>query len=854
MDGKPYYSRSLLKIGWRFLGFHFWQTILMVLGISLGVAVAVGIDIANMSASRAFDISTQAITGRATHYISGGSQGIDESLYVDLRRSGVELPMAPIISDYVSSSSMEGTTLQLLGIDPFSEAPFRNYLGGTENVPLEGLTSFLSRPGSVLISRNLAQRYAIDQNDQFEIEYAGRVIEVSVAGLLLPADSLTQQALDGMLLVDIATAQEITGRIGRLDRIDLIAPHDASLETLKGRLPAGVLALPNQVRSGTVEQITAAFRLNLTALSLLAMVVALFLIYNTMTFSVVQRRPLFGTLRSLGVTRREVFVLVVSEALVIGVIGSTLGVLIGIMMGRGAVSLVSQTINDLFFVTTVQDVPIPNISLVKGFVLGVLATVITAGFPAWEAASVAPRTALSRANLESKAQRVVHWLGWVGVLIILVGAGILVFSADSLILSFVGTFAVIFGFAILTPTFTIRLMSAANRLTSRMWGLLGRMAPREVVNSISRTSIAVAALMVAIAVTIGVSLMVSSFRFTVDTWMNQILHGDIYVSVPGATVAQPLQALDPQVIEILESWEGVARVDLLQNAVVDSPDGPIQVSANNNPNDGLEQVYRASDYPAEQIWQAIEQGAVLVSEPLANRLDLPLHGGELALYTKDGLRSFPVAGIYYDYASSQGNAIFSLEVYRQLWEDDQVAAAALILEPGADVNATVEGLKGRLAAIQSLLVRPNQVLRADTLEVFDRTFAITSALQLMTTFVAFVGVLSAMMSLQLDKQRQLGILKAIGFTGRQVWRLITLETGLMGSVAGLLSMPAGYVLALILVYIINQRSFGWTLRMQVTPEPFIQAFVIAVLAALLAGLYPAMRIIKRNTSEAIRFD
>jgi putative ABC transport system permease protein len=336
--------------------------------------------------------------------------------------------------------------------------------------------------------------------------------------------------------------------------------------------------------------------------------------------------------------------------------------------------------------------------------------------------------------------------------------------------------------------------------------------------------------------------------------MNQILHGDIYVSVPGATVTQPLQAIDPEVIEVLENWEGVVRVDLLQNAVVDSPNGPIQISANNNPNDGLEQVYRASDYPPEEIWQAIEQGAVLVSEPLANRLDLPLHGGELALYTKDGLQNFPVAGIYYDYASSQGNAILSLDVYRQLWEDDQVAAAALILEPGADVNTLVEELKGRLAAIQSLLVRPNQVLRADALEVFDRTFAITSALQLMTTFVAFVGVLSAMMSLQLDKQRQLGILKAIGLTGRQVWRLITLETGLMGSVAGLLSMPAGYVLALILVYIINQRSFGWTLRMQVTPEPFIQAFVIAVLAALLAGLYPAMRIIKRNTSEAIRFD
>ena len=828
----------------------------MLLGISIGVAVAVGIDIANTSASRAFDLSTEAITGKATHYISGGSQGIDESIYVDLRRSGVEVPIAPVITDYVTSPSMDNTTLQLLGIDPFSEAPFRNYLGGEDGVVVDGLTSFLTHPNSVLLSEQMAETHGLDLGEIFEIEYAGRIQEVSIAGLLQPADNLTRQAIDGLLLVDIATAQEIIGKLGQIDRIDLIVTEsdDASLERIQDILPSGILVQPNAVRSGAIEQITAAFRLNLTALSLLALVVALFLIYNTMTFSVVQRRPLFGTLRSLGVTRQEIFLMVVSEAFVIGFIGAVFGILIGIIMGRGAVGLVSQTINDLFFVTTVRDLPIPLISLVKGFVLGVVATVITAAFPAWEAASVSPRTALSRANLESKAQRVVYWLGIAGVIIILIGIIVLALSYTSLVLSFAGTFAIILGFAILTPTFTIWLMSAASKLTSRMWGLLGRMAPREVVNSISRTSVAVAALMVAIAVTIGVSLMVNSFRFTVDTWMNQILHGDIYVSVPGATVSQPLQAIDPQVITVLEQWEGVQRVDLLQNALVDSPAGPIQISANNNPNDGMEQLYRASEYAPGEIWGAVEQGAVLVSEPLANRLGLPLKGGVLPLYTKAGLQDFPIAGIYYDYASSQGNAILSLEQYRQYWDDDQVSAAAIILEPGVDIQGTADALKARLAEIQILLVRPNQVLRDDALEVFDRTFAITSALQLMTTIVAFVGVLSAMMSLQLDKQRQLGILKAIGLTGRQVWRLITLETGLMGTVAGLLSMPTGYVLALILVFIINRRSFGWTLQMQLTPEPFIQAFVIAVGAAVLAGLYPALRIIRRNTSEAIRFD
>jgi putative ABC transport system permease protein len=162
-----------------------------------------------------------------------------------------------------------------------------------------------------------------------------------------------------------------------------------------------------------------------------------------------------------------------------------------------------------------------------------------------------------------------------------------------------------------------------------------------------------------------------------------------------------------------------------------------------------------------------------------------------------------------------------------------------------------EALQARLAPVQRRVVRPNRELRADVLEVFDRTFAITGALQLLATVVAFVGVLSALLSLQLERQRELGILRAIGLTARQLWGLIMVETGLMGGVAGLLSMPTGFTLALILIYIINRRSFGWTLQMQVDPGPFIQAFLVAVIAALLAGIYPAYKMGQIATAEAL---
>lgn len=198
--------RSLLNIGWRYLIRHLWQSTLMVIGISLGVAVVVGIDMANQSASRAFDLSTEAVTGRATHYISAGSQGIEESLYTKMRRAGLETPSAPIISDYVLATQIGGITLQLLGLDPFAEAPFRNYLGNPQGTANYSLTPFLAQAGSVLISQNLAERYTIELGDTFEIEFAGRELSVNVAGLLQPGDNLGGKALDGMLLMDIATA------------------------------------------------------------------------------------------------------------------------------------------------------------------------------------------------------------------------------------------------------------------------------------------------------------------------------------------------------------------------------------------------------------------------------------------------------------------------------------------------------------------------------------------------------------------------------------------------------------------------------------------------------------------------
>lgn len=855
---------ALWKTGWRYLAARRWQSFLMILGIALGVAVVISIDLANTSAGRAFELSVETVTGRATHSIEGGQQFVDEALYTGLVRQGVVETAAPVITDTVTSPELGGQPLQLLGIDPFSDAPFRSFLSRPGREPaaqesgtdLEALTAFLTQPGAVLLSQPVAAHYGLTPGMPLTLIVGGYEREAVIAGLLNPADDLSARSLEGVILADIATAQEFTGMVGRLSRIDLILPEDdpQALERLEGWLPAGYSVRPAASRTWTVAQMTAAFHLNLTALSLLALVVGLFLIYNTMTFSVVQRRGLFGTLRCLGVTRREIFALVLSEAFLVGLLGGLLGIALGIALGQVTVGMVTQTVNDLYFTTTVQSPPVDPGSLLKGALMGLLATVLTAAVPAWEASTVPPRAALLRSGLESKTRRSMGKTALAGLLSGGLGALVFALPVTSVVAGFVGTLLVVVGFALLSSASLVVLMGLLTPISGRFFGLIGRMAPRSLVASLSRTAVAVAALMVAVAVIIGVALMIDSFRYTVVVWLEQTLQGDVYVSVPGFTANRATATIDPRVVEAARSWPGVARVDLSRSAAAESDAGPLEVTAIENPDLGFERQFDSLEGAPETVWARMQAGGVLISEPLANRLGQRRPGGAVRLFTGQGWQEFPVIGIYYDYASSEGTVLMAMDVYRRWWQDDALTALSLRLEPGVSAEEVSRGLQDHLSGTQQVLIRPNQVLRDEVLEVFDRTFAITVALRVLATVVAFIGVLNALLLLQLEKQREVGILRALGLTGRQLWQLVMVETGLMGLAAGLFSMPTGYALAVILVYIINRRSFGWTLQMDIRPETFLQALTIALAAALLAGIYPSLKMSRMEASEVIRYE
>ena len=869
--------RLFLRAVLRHLPRHPWQAGLAVLGVALGVAVAVSVDLANASAIQAFELSTTALAGRATHEIEAAAGGLPDELFARLAREPGLGPAAPVVEGYALAKMAGGgtTTLRVLGVDPFSEAPFRPELaafatvtGGGEAVPLAEL---LTRPATGLLPASTARELGAVPGDRVTLRVAGVERPVEVLGLLEPRDERSREALAGLLVMDVAAAQEVLGRIGRLDRIELLLRDEGQVERARELLPEGARLRPTGVRARTFLEMTRAFRLNLTALSLLALVCGAFLIYNTMTFSVVQRRGLVGSLRTLGVTRRELFAALLLEAAVLGAVGTLLGLALGVGLGRLLVDLVTRTINDLYFVLSVRSLALDPWILARGAALGIGATLAAALAPAVEATSGPPRRTLARSDLESRARRAVPRAAAAGVALLAVGGALLFWSPPAgqppggLAGPFAGLFAVILASALLAPGATVLLMALLRRPAGALFGVLGKMAARGVVASLSRTGVAVAALVIAVSVTIGIGVMIGSFRATVVRWLDYTLQADVYLSPAGPGQRAGAAEVGAESLRRIAATPGVAGMERLRSveAAWQSPDaagageGSVRLVALDLAGPARSDFRLKEGDPEEAFAAAVRGSAVLLSEPFAYRHGL--EPGETVRLTAaptpgtpGGSRPFRVAGVYYDYGADRGAVLLDLAVYRRAFADPAVSAVSVRAAPGVDPEALAARLRGTTADAQLLQVRSQRALRATSLAIFDRTFEITRVLRWLAGLVAFIGVLAAFLALQLERARELGVLRANGLTPGQVWQLVTSQTGLLGLAAGLLAVPVGLLLAAVMIHVVNRRSFGWTLEMTVAPEILLQAVLLAVVAALLAGIYPAWRMARTPPATALR--
>ena len=472
-------NRLLWRSSARFYWRHPWQLALAIAGISLGVAVYVGVDLANDSAQRAFELSASVVRGQATHRLLPVGGELDEAVYRTLVIERGVSAAAPVVELDVGIAGRAGARYPLLGIDPLQEAAVRNF---ASYVPGRGtdLARLIAEPDTVLLPAALAAEIGAQPDDIVTLIVRGREARVRVLGTVGSASRDAEA--EPPIVADIATAQELLGRSGTISRIDLKLTA-VEAERLARDVPPGTVLVPAESENRAFTELAAAFRTNLRALGLLALVVGVFLIYSTMSFAIVQRRTTLGVLRAVGLSRREVLGSVLLEALVLGLVATAVGLVLGHVLATRLVDLVLRTIGDLYFSAAVAAAaPSPAI-YARGALLGIAGTLLAGAKPALDAARSAPAMVMRRAELERGSQRAARGAAWLAVPLLI--GSLLVIGAGSrgLYAAFGGLFGVLAACALATPAATLLLMAGIERSVGRFMPLAGLLALRGVGSS-----------------------------------------------------------------------------------------------------------------------------------------------------------------------------------------------------------------------------------------------------------------------------------------------------------------------------------------------------------------------------------
>lgn len=862
-------SRLLYRSSLRFYLRHPWQLGLTLLSIALGSAVMIAVDLANNSARVSFDRSVQALAGPMSHELLAVEGALDERLYRQLRvdwgyrqslpvlerrvrlrvpaqTEGGSAPAAPAEQPAAAGRSAQFT---LTGIDPFAllGLPAAQGSGPAQTLSPDTLPRLLSEAGTVVLPAAVASSLGVAAGAQLLLERGpdGAGAERSAARLeviaVLPEGAGSWFA--ERVITDIASAQQLLDARGQLSRIQLRLGA-AEAEALRAQLPPGVELRAYAAQRAGFEQMTAAFRTNLQAMSLLAMLVGAFLVYNTMTFAALQREPGFAVMRMCGASGAQLHRLLLGEALALWLAGGALGVLLGVVLGQGLLVLVSRTIADLFVNIRATELDLAPAQLARSLGVTLLAILVATVLPARRVARTAPATSVRRSQQErSGARQLLPLAGLGGVLML--GCPLLILLAErSLIAGFAGLFLFVLGYSLCIPLLMSALLSWLVSLlarSARAGGSRLRLAVRGVQGALSRTALATVALAIAVSATVGVGIMTGAFRASVADWLDTTLQSDIFVSAtPGESDSE--RSLDP-------AW--LARIHSLPG-VVDTSTGidhrlringqrirTLVLEPARHSNRGFE--FLDGD-PARIEARFLRGEVVLASEPLAWHQQLA-RGDHLEVLTPGGPVQLEIGGIYRDYSATEGMVVMPRALYARYWDDTRIGTVGIALAEDADAAAITAQLE-RWAEAEGagVGVRSSRAIQELSLAIFDRTFVITDVLRLLVVLVAFIGVFSALMALLLEKGQEYAVLRATGLTPGQLQRLVLGQSALVGVCAGLLAIPLGWVLSVILIDVINRRSFGWTMAQQFPAGIPLEALALAVGAAVLAALYPARRI------------
>lgn len=813
------------RLAWR-------QQLMLLLILALGTAVYVAMRLANRSALAGFERFTETLTRDSDWTLRAAAGPMQEEWLAEMRAALGVRPVAllPVIEATVvpheprrETSIGERPTWRLVGMDLIAMQNFRSALPLAVSVP-----KFSER--SCFASEAMARRQGWQPGSTFQVVINDKVVDLTLAEVMPILPDMPAPP-DDLLLMDLPAAQTLLYRPGGIDRVEVICPSGPAFPELKSDIQEPLTKasrdrwqmVTRDDRRALAGSMTDAFRLNLTVLSLLALLVGGYLMFQALDGVVIRRRDEIAILRALGVTEGSIQRAFLAEAGLLGMVAGALGVAMGWAGAQLAVHGVARTMTALYGASSATYAELYASEALLGIGLCVITSLVAAWWPARQAAGTPPAQVLGR--------HAVPWQGgklwstaWAGLA--LCGLACVLAEIGPLHLNGMRLPLAAYAAALL---WMLGAGLAAGRLL-RLCSPRANSPVRSVAFSYLRTPsvrhrFAIAALTSAVAMTCGMAIMIASFDHTMRNWVVRSMKADIYISSAGAQSASSTHQIPASTLEALRAQPEVVELAGLQHASVTLPDGPVHVLGADASFTQRHDLYSWVARPSMNWWKQ-DAPMVLINESLSERLRLAA-GSELDLPTVKGTRRVRIAGIYADYGNERGSITLPQERFREWYESDMAWRAALMIKPGVDSEA----LRSRLQRQHpGLSIFTQSHLRSEALRIFRQTFAVTYALEAVGVVVAVAGLGLALASLMLDRRQDLFTLRAVGFTSRNVATMGAWEGGgiaLAGIVAG---VGSGLWLGWLLIYRVNKQSFGWTLEFSF-PVWQVTALALAVMAA-----------------------
>lgn len=838
-------------------------TFLSISGIALGIALFTGVKVSSDKAIASFESNVQSIASYANYEIVDISgNDFDESIYKKIRK--IEENCSPLlltfgyVPEFKDSIEINGiftvkaiNLLKLLSPENYLANNTKSYIGYFEKNNLE---SFYKELNAVSITKKFAEKHKIKNGDIFKAivydkEYPLKVVDILDADILIT----------NTIFMDIGNFQEYFGKIGVLSKIDILS-DDYNADMIRSVLPSNLKIEKKEDILKNQKAMISSFRYNLQFVSLIAILVGIFMFYNTVFISIVKRRTEIGILRGIGAGRKTVIMLFTFHGLLLGTIGSVIGIFLGQITAYFSTIAVEKTISTMYTSITLADYGINRQNVIISLLLGIIVSLIASIIPAYEASNIKPYESSREGSFERRYIKFYKWFFISGIFIILSGIGTSYVDYryapfSSPILAYAGIIMLIAGFTLSSTFYFLNLIKIFRIPAERFFKATWEIASGDMRGNLHRFSVALMSVAISSALIIAFLTIIFSFRTSLNNWIHKNITADVYIKPASCKANYCFYPISEDIIKTIQEFPEVLGIDKFRGMQVEiygkniiAGFGDIKIKRVN-----ISKRYKDKNYEKVLSEMEADEPVAGISDFLSIKYGLK-KGDVLPVKTPEGIVNFKINDVFASYSTTSGFVYIDRKWLKRYWGLDDATQFSIYLKEGVNADIFIKKIRNILGTDYSLEIMNNQELRDKIIDIFNRTFAITYAIEVISIAVSLIGVVITLLALIFERKREISIIRYLGGTWQQITKTFILYASTVAISGIFYSLLLGPLMSIILIEVVNKLSFGWKINFSI-PYYYIAAVIILLFITILfSGLIPSFIARKIDPKRFIAFE